>query len=98
MAAFFNCAIKEDDSVVCWGINPPTPPAGLKAKLVAATFHGNDKLPEAPGGTNHACAIQLDDTVTCWGTDMGGNLAVAARSRAASATSPSPPSTAAPCA
>jgi hypothetical protein len=76
VASFFNCAIKEDDSVVCWGINPPAPPAGLKAKLVAATFHGNDKLPDAPKGTNHACAIQLDDTVKCWGTEMGGNLAV----------------------
>jgi len=78
VASFFNCAIKEDDSVVCWGINPPTPPPGLKAKIVAATFHGNPKLPEAPSGTNHACAIQLDDTVACWGTEMGGNLAVPA--------------------
>jgi hypothetical protein len=76
VASFFNCAIQQDDSVVCWGINPPMPPAGLKAKLVAATFHGNDKLPAAPGGTNHACAIQLDDTVKCWGTEMGGNLTV----------------------
>jgi len=76
VASFFNCAIKEDDSVICWGINPPTPPPGLKAKLVAATFHGNSKLPEAPAGTNHACAIKLDDTVTCWGKDLGGNLAV----------------------
>ena len=78
VASFFNCAIKEDDSVVCWGINPPVPPPGLKAKLVAATFHGNAKLPEAPTGTNHACAIQLDDTVACWGKEMGGNLAVPA--------------------
>jgi hypothetical protein len=78
VASFFNCAIKEDDSVVCWGINPPTPPPGLRAKIVAATFHGNNKLPEAPAGTNHACAIQLDDTVTCWGKDLGGNLAVPA--------------------
>jgi hypothetical protein len=78
VASFFNCAIKEDDSVVCWGINPPAPPAGLKAKLVAATFHGNNKLPEAPGNPNHACAIKLDDTVTCWGSENGGNLAVPA--------------------
>ena len=74
VAAFFNCAIKEDDSVVCWGIKPPTPPEGLKAKIVAAAFHGNAKLPEAPGGTNHACAIKLDNTVTCWGTEVEGNL------------------------
>jgi hypothetical protein len=76
VASFFNCAIKEDDSVVCWGIDPPMPPAGLKAKIVAATFHGNNKLPEAPDNPNHACAIKLDDTVTCWGTENGGNLTV----------------------
>jgi hypothetical protein len=76
VASFFNCAIKEDDSVVCWGINPPMPPAGLKARIVAAIFHDNPKLPEAPSGTNHACAIKLDSTVTCWGTNVEGNLDV----------------------
>jgi hypothetical protein len=74
VAAFFNCAITEDDGVVCWGINPPMPPPGLKAKIVAAVFHGNDKLPAAPQGNSHACAIKLDDTVTCWGTEVEGNL------------------------
>lgn len=74
VAAFFNCAIQMDDTVTCWGINPPMPPPGLKVKLLAATFHGNDKLPDAPKGTNHACAIKLDDTVTCWGTEVEGNL------------------------
>ena len=74
VAAFFNCAIKEDDSVVCWGINPPQPPPDLKAKIVAAVFHHNGKLPEAPAGTNHACAIRLDDSVLCWGTEVEGNL------------------------
>jgi hypothetical protein len=74
VASFFNCVIKEDDSVACWGINPPAPPPDLRAKIIAVTFHGNAKLPDAPQGTNHACAIQLDDTVKCWGTDDGGNL------------------------
>ena len=80
MAAFFNCAVTMDDGVVCWGINPPLPPAGLKAKLVAATFHGTSKLDMATGAgeTRHACAIKLDDTVTCWGDNVGGNLDVPA--------------------
>jgi hypothetical protein len=79
VAAFFSCAIKQDDdTVVCWGIAAPTPPPGLKAKLVAAIYHGNNKLPEAASGTSHACAIQLDDTVVCWGTSVMGNLDVPA--------------------
>ena len=76
IASFFNCAVKMDDSVVCWGINPPQPPPALKAKLVAVIFHGNPKLPEAPQGTRHACAIQLDDTVTCWGDNIDGTTVV----------------------
>jgi hypothetical protein len=78
IAAFFNCAVKMDDSVVCWGINPPQPPPGLKAKLVAAIFHGSPKLPDAPKGTRHACAIQLDDTVACWGDNIDGTTVVPA--------------------
>jgi hypothetical protein len=76
VASFFTCAVTDGDGVVCWGIRPPAPPAGLKAKLVAATTHGNAKLPEANATTRHACAITLDDTVTCWGDDVEGNLAV----------------------
>jgi alpha-tubulin suppressor-like RCC1 family protein len=80
VAAFFTCAVTMDDSVVCWGINPPAPPEGLKAKLVAATFHGVDTLEMAAGAneTRHACAIKLDDTVTCWGDNVGGNTEVPA--------------------
>jgi hypothetical protein len=78
VASFFNCAVKMDDSVVCWGVNPPQPPPGLKAKMVAAIFHSNPKLPDAPKGTRHACAIQLDDTVKCWGDNVEGTTDVPA--------------------
>jgi hypothetical protein len=76
VASFFNCAIKDDDGVACWGINPPAPPPGLKARIIAVTYHGNNKLPDAASGTNHACAIKLDGTVACWGTEVAGNLTV----------------------
>jgi hypothetical protein len=82
VAAFFNCAVTMDDDVVCWGLKAPAPPAGLKAKLVAATFHGTSKLEVVLAGpakeTSHACAIKLDDTVTCWGDNVGGNTDVPA--------------------
>jgi hypothetical protein len=82
VASFFNCAVTMDDSVVCWGLKAPMPPPGLKAKLVAATFHGTSKLEVVLAGpekeTSHACAIKPDDTVTCWGDDVGGNTQVPA--------------------
>jgi hypothetical protein len=78
VAAFFNCAIQLDDSVVCWGINPPGPPPGLRAKLIAAAFHGSAHRDEAATQTRHACAIQLDDTVACWGDNVDGSTVVPA--------------------
>jgi hypothetical protein len=78
VASFFNCAIQLDDSVVCWGLNPPAPPPGLRAKLIAAAFHGSAHHEDAATQTRHACAIQMDDTVTCWGDDVEGCAAVPA--------------------
>jgi hypothetical protein len=75
VAAYFTCAIKLDDTAVCWGIEPPNPPdPTLKMKLLAAVYHGNNKLRDNPGGENHACAILMDDTVKCWGKEVQGNL------------------------
>jgi hypothetical protein len=79
VASFFNCAVLMDDSVQCWGTKAPPPPEGLRAKLVAAVYHGNLRadMDDLTKGTSHACAIRLgDDTVTCWGDDIEGNLAV----------------------
>jgi Regulator of chromosome condensation (RCC1) repeat len=65
-----------DNSVVCWGINPPAAPADLQAKLIAAAFHGSAHRDEAATQTRHACAIQLDDTVRCWGDNVEGSTDV----------------------
>jgi hypothetical protein len=75
IAAHFACAIKVDDTVQCWGIEPPNPPdPALKVKLLAAVYHGNNKLRDNPKGENHACAILMDDSVKCWGQEVAGNL------------------------
>ena len=80
VASFFNCAVLLDDSVQCWGIKAPPPPAGLKAKLVAAIYHGNLRadMDDLTQGTSHACAVQLDDTLTCWGDNVEGTTDVPA--------------------
>ena len=77
-AAYFTCAVKMDDTVACWGVNPPAPPADLRAKLVSAIVHTGGHLDEAPGLTRHACAIQLDDTLRCWGDNVDGTTDVPA--------------------
>jgi alpha-tubulin suppressor-like RCC1 family protein len=51
------CAVKPDQSVVCWGdatSGETTVPSGLRATEVAV-------------GTAHSCALQLDGAVRCWG-------------------------------
>ena len=78
VASFFNCVIKTDDSVYCWGTKAPQPPEGLKAKLVAAIYHGNTRADndDITQGTGHACAIKLDDTLVCWGDNIQGTTDV----------------------
>ena len=46
----------------------------MKVRLLAATTHGREKLPNAPTSNSHVCAIELDGTVTCWGDEVEGNL------------------------
>jgi hypothetical protein len=80
VASFFNCAVLLDDSVQCWGIKAPAPPEGLRAKLVAAIYHGNLRadMDDLTRGTSHACAVQLDDTLRCWGDNIEGTTDVPA--------------------
>jgi hypothetical protein len=80
VASFFNCAVLLDDSVQCWGIKAPPPPEGLKAKLVAAIYHGNLRadMDDLTQGTSHACAVTMDDTLKCWGDNIEGTTDVPA--------------------
>ncbi|EDN65218.1 hypothetical membrane protein [Beggiatoa sp. PS] len=52
----YNCAIKTDDSIFCWGINPygqATPPTGNNFKQISA-------------GEKHACAVKTNGGIVCW--------------------------------
>lgn len=65
----FNCQIKNDGSVACWGDNRKgyaTVPADLGAAKEVAV------------GLEHACALKADDTVRCWGNNDHGQLMVPA--------------------
>jgi hypothetical protein len=55
------CALKLDDTIVCWGLNnhgQAAPPAGAFSAVSA--------------GTLHTCAIRADDTIACWGKNADG--------------------------
>ena len=54
------CALKIDDSIVCWGLNnhgQATPPVGAFSAVSA--------------GSLNSCAIRADGTVACWGKKIG---------------------------
>ena len=56
------CALKLDQTLVCWGLNDhgqATPPAGTFTAVSA--------------GSLHTCGIRTDATVTCWGQDDEGS-------------------------
>jgi len=56
------CAVKLDQTLVCWGLNndgQATPPAGTFSAVSA--------------GSLHTCAIRTDATVACWGHDDEGS-------------------------
>ncbi|MYG58308.1 MAG: hypothetical protein F4165_06845, partial [Acidimicrobiia bacterium] len=51
-----SCAIKSDDTLVCWGSDiygQATPPSGAFKTISLGTFQ--------------ACGIKTDDTFACWG-------------------------------
>ena len=64
MTGLHQCAIKSDDSIICWGLNDrgqTDVPTNLIAKQVAT-------------GERHTCALKFDNTIHCWGgNDKGQN-------------------------
>jgi len=61
------CAIKEDNTLVCWGNNQwgqVSPPSTV------------GKVKEIAGGNTHFCAVKLDDHVACWGNNNKGQSTV----------------------
>ena len=56
----FSCAIKADDTVVCWG------GAGSFGQIHPSEVP-TDEFKQTAVGEFHACAIRADDTVACWG-------------------------------
>jgi cysteine-rich repeat protein len=79
-----NCAILQDDSVRCWGVNSNgelglgnktavsavTTPAGYLSVSLGATAVG------IATSSDHSCAILSDSTARCWGGNSYGELGI----------------------
>jgi alpha-tubulin suppressor-like RCC1 family protein len=60
-----SCAIRTDDTAVCWGLNDQgqsNAPVGM--------------FKDVSAGTDFSCGIRLDDGVVCWGKNSAGQINV----------------------
>ena len=83
---YFTCAVKNDDTVVCWGGNDrgeleSAPPSTADAGTYPYNFTpqpmpGLTNVAHVIAGYKFACAITWDNHVLCWGEDNYGQLGV----------------------
>jgi alpha-tubulin suppressor-like RCC1 family protein len=81
------CVIRDDDKVVCWGLNnkgqlgrsdTKSPvgeaPADMGDALKVVSLGTNRTAKELVAGDEFTCALLDDDTVKCWGENQFGQL------------------------
>jgi alpha-tubulin suppressor-like RCC1 family protein len=75
--SFFNCAITDERTIVCWGQNNKgqlgdgTTTKRAEPAPIASDFH--DWVSLSAGGDN-ACAIRADGSLWCWGANDAGQI------------------------
>lgn len=85
VGAFGACAIRTNDTLVCWGSNdagqlgtgdsPLTADPGVSSSNVPVTVGGLTEVSAVSVGNDHVCAIAgNDDDVFCWGVGDDGQL------------------------
>ena len=75
-----NCALLDDGSVACWGMNSPYGPLGdgtttdrHTPTLTASLGVGRTAVAISAGGS-HTCALLDDGSIACWGSNYYGGL------------------------
>lgn len=83
-----NCAILDNNSVKCWGLNTAgqlglgdTDDRGNNAgemgdSLPSVNLGTGRTAKDLAAGATHTCAILDDDSVKCWGTNLFGQLGI----------------------
>ena len=75
--ASHTCAILDDDSLKCWGINingQIGDSTNLGRTRPVAVGLGNQSAVAISTGNNHTCAIRGDNSLVCWGMGLYGRL------------------------
>ena len=80
------CAILDDDSVRCWGLNDigqlglddtynrRNAAGGMSANLPEVDLGTGHTAKSVTAGSSHTCALLNDDSVKCWGLNNNGQL------------------------
>jgi alpha-tubulin suppressor-like RCC1 family protein len=71
----YNCAIRADDALYCWGTNG-TGQLGdnsLQQRSAPTPVNGGGSWKAIAAG-RHTCGIKTDDTLWCWGSNNTGQL------------------------
>jgi alpha-tubulin suppressor-like RCC1 family protein len=75
----FSCALKNDGTVACWGLNDMgrtgqsfTVPSSVTANPTVVA--GLTDVGVLTAGNSHACAIKVGGAVFCWGNNVEGQL------------------------
>jgi len=77
--AYFTCAIRASDDLVCWGSNQ-FGEMGKSSRVVRnmpASVSGlGGLLSTVSGGGNHTCVLDAVGAVYCWGANQNGQLGI----------------------
>ncbi|MCA9615344.1 MAG: hypothetical protein KC766_36140 [Myxococcales bacterium] len=65
---YFNCAVRAEGKVVCWGLGGGVQSAAL------VEVEGLDSVERLDAGGASACAIRADESLWCWGTNSFGEV------------------------
>jgi len=71
MGSSDSCAIKDDNTLWCWGNNKQTP-----------TQLGTDTWLQIDAGLDHLCGIKTDQSLWCWGRNSHGQLGIGTKDNA----------------
>ncbi|MBF0207223.1 MAG: hypothetical protein HQK53_10080 [Oligoflexia bacterium] len=76
----YNCALKTDNSVWCWGINSygqlGNGNTSKQNTPVAVVGTGGSGVSILSSGSGHNCTLKTDNTVWCWGNNAYGQLGI----------------------
>lgn len=75
-ATLYTCALLEDQTIFCWGMNTEGPLGNGRTEdsLIPTQVVGMRSAVAVASGGSHTCAILQDGTIRCWGRNSRGQL------------------------